>query len=283
MKTKLWIWRMIAIVTIAAVLLSACGSDDDDGGGATPVPTATPSTGPGTLTPTASPVPTGSPMLTSTPSAVAAVRGVLVVDESVRAGESDALTGAPELTFAGPRFDRSLSFAEWTLECERLPLGERSGSTDDSGRFEIGEVPAGDCTLLVTKTVAGNLMSFEVPFTVGDDGADVEAEVSGPGSGYVGVQRGRSRVPQGFDRRPLVLRRQRRSTDRNRRLRAAAGRRRRGRFPRSAGLRRGGVAVLGFRRLRRRPGVLLHRELSILRRLHAAGLCGAGALQSIPV
>ncbi len=172
MKSKLRIVRMIAMVASVCVLLAACGSDDDDGGSATPVPTATPSTGPGTLTPTASPLPTNTPI------AGAAVRGVLVVDGSVRAGTGDALSEAPVLTFAGPSFDRSLSFAEWTLECDGVPLGERSGSTDGSGRFEIGEVPAGECTLLVTKTVAGNLMSFAVPFTVGDDGAEVEAEVS---------------------------------------------------------------------------------------------------------
>ncbi len=161
--------RIAAIVGILCLGLMACSGGDDDSASNIP-PTGTPTTFPGTLSPT--------PAATPTQIAGSAVRGVLVVDSSVQAGESDALSAAPELTFAGGRFDRSLSFAEWSLECDSQPSSDRTGTTDDLGRFEVGGVAAGECSMLVTKTVAGNLMSFVVPFTVGDDGADVEAEVS---------------------------------------------------------------------------------------------------------
>ncbi len=175
MKSRTEWLRMATVVGALCLGLAACGDDDDDGGDPTPVATVTVTVGPGTPTHTPS-HPVATP--TRTPIEGAAVRGVLVVDASVRAGESDALAGAPELTFAGSRFDRSLSFADWSLECDGGSVGSASGTTDEDGRFEIGDVPPGDCTLLVTKTVAGNLMSFAVPFTVGDDGAAVEAEVS---------------------------------------------------------------------------------------------------------
>lgn len=175
-KARIRTMRSTALVAVACALLVACGGDDDDGDGSgTPVPTPT------NVPTSAMPTPTGSagvPTPTRTPIEGAAVRGVLVVDGSVRAGESDALAAAPELTFAGPRFDRSLSFADWTLECDDAVGEPISGTTDGSGRFEIGDVPAGECRLLVTKTVSGNLMSLVVPITVGDDGAQVEAEVS---------------------------------------------------------------------------------------------------------
>ncbi len=160
------------VVGLAAVMLCTvvvgCG-DDDGGGGAVATATRTPTDVPATATPAAIPSPTvaqGS-----------AVRGLVVVHEGVRAGAGDALAEAPESSERAAGFDRALSHAEWSLECGG---GEtRTGVTDGDGRFQIAEVLPGDCTLLVTKTVSGNLMSFSLPFTAGDDGsADVVAEVA---------------------------------------------------------------------------------------------------------
>lgn len=176
MKTKkieLAVLRAGVAVAMLALLAIGCGSDDDSDGNPTPVPTAT--SGQGSPTPSQTPQ---TPAPTNTPVQGAAVRGVVVVDRAVRALGSDALGGAPELTFAAPSFDRSLAFADWSVRCGD---SEESleGSTDGEGRFEVGGLPPGECELHVTKTVAGNLMTFTLPFTVGDDGAaEVIAEVS---------------------------------------------------------------------------------------------------------
>ena len=170
------LWVLLVAMSCAA--LSGCSSDDDAGDGGTPVPTATTAA---TLTPTQPLTPTAehTPVATATPVLGAAVRGVLVVDAAVAANDGDALGGAPEQTFADPRFDRSLAFAEWSLHCDGQTGENLRGVTDESGRFAVADLPPGECTLFVTKTVSGNLMSFDVPFTVGDDGAaEVTAEVS---------------------------------------------------------------------------------------------------------
>jgi len=159
--------RSVLFVAMTCAALIGCGSDDDGGGG-TPVPTA-------------SSTPTGgtTPVATATPVLGAAVRGLVVVDAAVAANEGDALRGAPEFSFANPHFDRSLSFADWSLHCDGQAGEDLTGTTDEFGRFVVADVPPGDCILLVTKTVSGNLMSFIVPFSVGDDGAaEVIAEVS---------------------------------------------------------------------------------------------------------
>ncbi len=169
--------ELATMAAVAALLLATvgCGSDDD-GGGATPAATATPTRA--LPTATANPSNTAVPTATPTVGSEAAVRGFLVVDDGVQAGAGDTLLAAPEIDFIGPGFERSLSFADWSLECAGL-AEERQGTTDEAGRFVIAGVPAGDCTLQVDKTVGGNLMSFSVPFSVGDDGtADVVAEVS---------------------------------------------------------------------------------------------------------
>ena len=172
-----------AIVAAVAVILmhsAGCGGDDDNGGGDDSTPTRTATSVPSQPNATATPNPTDTPVASATPTDVAgaAVRGFLVVDDAVQAGIGDALSLAPESEFISPGFDRSLSFADWTLQCE-AEFDERQGTTDGSGRFVIGDVPPGECSLMVNKTVGGNLMSFVVPFSVGDDGAsDVVAEVS---------------------------------------------------------------------------------------------------------
>jgi hypothetical protein len=165
----------IAAMAMISLLAVGCGSDDDSNDGdPTPVPTATAPQS----TPTPTSLPPDTPAPTNTPVEGAAVRGVVVVDGAVRATAGDALGGAPEVDFVAAGFDRSLAFADWRLECDALEDG-LEGTTDDGGRFEIGGLPPGECRLEVTKTVGGNLMTFLLSFTVGDDGAsEVVAEVS---------------------------------------------------------------------------------------------------------
>jgi len=166
--------RSVLIVAVMCAALVGCGSDDDDGGSGTPVPTAS-----ATASATTSPTGVATPVATATPVLGAAVRGLVVVDAAVAANDGDALRGAPEFSTANPHFDRSLSFADWSLHCDGQTGEDLTGTTDEFGRFVVADVPPGDCTLLVTKTVSGNLMSFVVPVSVGDDGAaEVIAEVS---------------------------------------------------------------------------------------------------------
>ncbi|GIW41882.1 MAG: hypothetical protein KatS3mg076_2459 [Candidatus Binatia bacterium] len=95
---------------------------------------------------------------------------MLLVREDLEASRDDALgTPPPELvpeTGAESPL-RSLAHADWHL---RGPV-ERSGTTDSNGRILLSPLPEGRYVLLVRKTLRGNLVEFEVPLVVGDDGA----------------------------------------------------------------------------------------------------------------
>lgn len=165
-----WCRPMGLVAVLCLAMLVGC-SDDDNGGDGTPVPTATATAPVATAT--------SAPPATPTPVQQAAVRGILVVDGAVRANQDDALRAAPEFAFFDPRFDRSLSFADWWVSCGDSGEEDARGSTDESGRFVVTGLPPGECTLFVNKTVSGNLMSFAARFIVGDDGAaEIIAEVS---------------------------------------------------------------------------------------------------------
>ncbi len=177
-----WAKKGLYSMGLLLAISLAVGCSDDDGGGDGPQPTATPSAI-RSDTPAATPTPTegvGDP--TATPSENAALRGILLVHREVRAGAGDALAAAPELGFVEPGFvgrgfDRSLSFADWSLTCDGSDE-VLAGTTDADGRFAVETIEAGECSLEVTKTVGGNLMLLEMSITVGDDGAEVVAEVS---------------------------------------------------------------------------------------------------------
>jgi hypothetical protein len=159
--------RAVALL-IFALAAAACGNDDDSSSSqATPTVRATNTAVP-SVTPSVAP--------TSTPVQGAVVQGVLVVARDVEAGRGDALGAVPEafVSEVGADFDRSLAHADWTVEGSDL-----SGTTGEDGRFVIGGLAPGAHLLNVRKSIGGDLMSFAVPFTVGDDGAaEVIAEVA---------------------------------------------------------------------------------------------------------
>ena len=162
----------IAVVAGTALLLGGCGSDDDIVIGATPTVTAT---GTKTGNPTATRTHTPPPTATHT-FPISAVAGQVVVDARVGEVGGDGLTQLPEDARppAGSGFDRALAGATWVADD-----GTIGGETDEEGRFSVTGLTPGRHNLHFTKTVDGNLMQFDVPIVVGDDGAaEVVAEVS---------------------------------------------------------------------------------------------------------
>jgi hypothetical protein len=145
--TRWAIWGLLAAVTTVA----ACG-----GGGTTTENTLAPTVPPG---------------------ASASVAGLVVLRSDVAAGAPDAL-GVPPDNWAAPAdaaaFDRAMASADWTVEG---PVN-KSGVTGVDGRFAISDLPPGQYSLQVSKTLNGNLVPLTIPFTVGDDGrAQIVAEV----------------------------------------------------------------------------------------------------------
>lgn len=145
--TRWAIWGLLAAVTTVA----ACG-----GGGTTTENALAP---------------------TVPPRVSASVAGLVVLRSDVAAGAPDAL-GVPPENWAAPAdaaaFDRAMASADWTVEG---PVN-KSGVTGVDGRFAISDLPPGQYSLQVSKTLNGNLVPLTIPFTVGDDGrAQIVAEV----------------------------------------------------------------------------------------------------------
>lgn len=185
-------WQLANAASVLAILsIAACGGNGSSSGNRALNPTATATRPANTLTPVPTPTSTSGATLplptetatqpaptatpTSTTGSTAQVTGFLAVRRDVSARSSDALGALPPGTaeMVGKAFDRSLAHADWTLRDLDV-----NGATGSDGRFVIDELAAGQYLMDVTKTVDGNLMAFSVPFVVGDDGAEVIAEVA---------------------------------------------------------------------------------------------------------
>ena len=151
--------RLRWIVPALAALIAACG---DDGNGHSQQSTPTPSS-----TPTA----TTAPPATVTPTRPAgALNGLVVIDPSFPTTSGDGGARPPAEWAAHPdskSFDRSLAYADWTV-AERPEI---HGTTGADGQFVLGDLPPGNYTLIVTRTLDGNLASMKVPVVVGPSGA----------------------------------------------------------------------------------------------------------------
>lgn len=141
----------VTATALAAMLLAGCGGSDIIIG-PTPTPTAT-----RTLTPTPTPTPTLP--------AAAAVEGVVLVAKDVAGKAEDGLVPLDEGQSPPGGFDRALAGADWVLDG-----GAATGSTSAEGRFEIEALAAGRHTLVLSKTVGGNLVEAVLPIVVGEDG-----------------------------------------------------------------------------------------------------------------
>jgi hypothetical protein len=165
--------RLAFLVSGLVLLLSACNGDSTGSSNttaSTPTPRST-----ATTTPVATA--TGQPTATRTPITGARVVGLVVVNQSVSLTANDRLAAPPAAwteDAGNAAFDKALGFADWAV----VEDDSINGTTGEDGQFEIGGLDAGRYTLLVTKSLDGNLLSARVPFAVGDDGATVVAEVS---------------------------------------------------------------------------------------------------------
>ena len=151
-----------------AALIAACGGDGGNGHSQqnTPAPSSTPTV-------------TAAPPATATPTApAAALNGLVVIDPSVPTAPGDGIALPPAEWAAHPdsnSFDRSLAYADWMV-AERPEI---HGTTGADGQFALGSLPAGRYTLIVTRTLDGNLAEMKVPIAVGPSGgASVIAEVA---------------------------------------------------------------------------------------------------------
>lgn len=152
--------------------LNGCGGSGGGGGGGAVAPTATQPAATAT-----SVAPTSTPTTAPTQTTSAAVSGLVVLRNGVPGGAEDALGAPPSEWMQTPDaqgFDTALSHADWVLEG---PQG-RTGTTGADGSFEIRDLPPGNYTLTITKTLNGNLAAVTVPIVVGDDGeADIVVEI----------------------------------------------------------------------------------------------------------
>jgi hypothetical protein len=168
-------WGAVAAL---AVLVAACNGNGNVNV-VEPVITATPAVATPTHLPAATatnvPPPSATPTATLPPNA--GVAGLVVLRSDVVPGAPEAQS-APPSDWASPAdaaaFDRAMGNADWTVEGPAT----RRGVTSVDGRFTISDLPPGQYTLQVAKTLKGNLVPVTVPFTVGDDGrATIVAEV----------------------------------------------------------------------------------------------------------
>jgi hypothetical protein len=155
----------IAMGAAYAVLagLAGCGGSDLTVG-ATPTVTVA-----STRTATPTPAPTAT-------TSIAAVGGLIVVNQDVRGAAGDGLMPLPpeSLPPGGTGFDRGLGNANWMVDD-----GVISGSTTIDGHFSITGLSPGPHVIHVSKSVDGNLLDLDLPIIVGDDGsAEVLAQVS---------------------------------------------------------------------------------------------------------
>ncbi len=93
----------------------------------------------------------------------------MVIDPSVPAAPGDGGAKPPAEWATHPdskSFDRSLAYADWQL-AERP---EVHGTTGADGQFALGDLPPGPYTLIVTRTLDGNLASMKIPVVVGPSG-----------------------------------------------------------------------------------------------------------------
>lgn len=158
---------VMALVWVVAVAAGGCSDSDKRPGPQQASPTPTVSVAP-SGTPTATPT-TPVPTATATTQAAAAVSGLVVVHQDLRAGESDALGVPPESWSQQPDagvFDRALASADWVLAGPQAA----SGATGPDGQFQIPALPPGRYSLTLTKTLNGDLARAVIPFTVGDEG-----------------------------------------------------------------------------------------------------------------
>jgi hypothetical protein len=184
---------LLALILLTGCCLTGCGGGGDGGGGnnlnqlqpatatftappptsTAPPPTATSTSVPATATSTSAP-PTATP---TTPATAGLVAGLVVLRNDVPAGAEDALGAPPPEWAQSPdavEFDTALSHADWLLE----GMEGRSGTTAADGRFEIRDLPPGRYTLIITKSLNGNLANVSVPIVVGSDGsAEIVIEI----------------------------------------------------------------------------------------------------------
>ena len=168
-------WMPSGLVAMVALFIAACGGDDSS----PHQPTAAANTATPTRSATASPsaTATSSPTTTPTTTQAATVNGLVVLNHDVSSGAGDAL-GSPPSEWSGfpdaQSFSRSFSHADWTV----ADVPGTHGTTGPDGRFAISDLPPGEYTFQLSKTLDGNLAAASFVFTVGTGGpTTVVAEV----------------------------------------------------------------------------------------------------------
>lgn len=128
------------LTALLAVLVVACGGNGSGGSASEPVP------------------------------ARAEVSGLVVLHRDVQTGAGESL-GPPPLDWAPApdraAFDRALANADWALDGDT----GLNGTTTADGRFVLKDLDPGRYTLVVSRTLDGNLVPVIVPVVAGDDGA----------------------------------------------------------------------------------------------------------------
>ena len=166
MSARIARWAVWGLGITMATSVVACGG----GGGTTTAPAPS-------ITPTRPPSATATP-----PSGAAGVAGLVVPRNDLTAGAPETLAPPPP-NWASPadakNFEHAMGSADWSVD----GAVSKRGVTGPDGRFAIGDLPPGQYTFQVSKTLNGNLLPLTIPFTVGDDGrAEIVVEV---GAGLV--------------------------------------------------------------------------------------------------